>query len=213
MKVFTYHNLVEPLNDPALLDLWRASWSRHGWEPIILTEQDAYNADPAMFERFKRSPLLLSCPTNPKGYTLAAMLRWVAMTAIDEPCMHTDWDVMSNRFTPAMAPAVGYPPSFFADCTCPCAIFADGRGWKMIAAALEMIPHTPEFKPEDLLKDSCDQYALSVAPKSWTTIVPGKPCRNYNADVGWQTSPMIHFPNATTPYPRSKTIRELGFGV
>jgi hypothetical protein len=212
MKVFTYYNHVACLNDPDLITLWKSSWAKHGWEPIVLTEPDAAAADPAMFERFKQSPLLLSCPTNPKGYTLAAMLRWVAMAAINEPCLHTDWDVMCNGYRPEHAPSIGYPPTFFAGCTCPCAIFADGRGWKMIAAAMEMVPHTPEFKAEDLLKDSCDQYALSVAPKSWSIIDPTRPCRNYNGDVEWHGAPMIHFPNATTPYPRSQTIRSLGIG-
>lgn len=209
MKVYTYFNDVACLRDPDLIPLWRQTWSAHGWEPIVLNEQDAAAANPEMFERFKRSPLLLSCPTNPAGYTLAAMLRWVAMTAIDEPCLHVDWDVFSTGYRPEHAPKVGYPPTFMAGCTCPCAVFADGRGWKMIAAALEMVPHTPEFNPQDLLKDSCDQYALSVAPKSWSLIDPTRPCRNYNGDVEWRGAPMIHFPNATTPYPRSKKVREV----
>jgi hypothetical protein len=212
MKCYTFFNDVAGLTDPDLLELWQHSWAKNGWEPIILKETDAINADSAMFSRFQYSPLLLSCPTNPKGYTWAAMVRWIAMTAIDEPCMHVDWDVLSNGFRPEHAPKIGYPPTFFAGCTCPCAVFADGRGWKMIAAALEMVPHTPEFKPEDLLKDSCDQYALSVAPKSWSIIHPDRPCRNYNGDIDWHGAPMMHFPNATTPYPRSRTIRELGFG-
>jgi hypothetical protein len=215
MKVFTYYSHVPGLVDPDLIKLWEASWRRHGWETVILTEQDASAADPQMFERFKASPLMLSCPTNPVAYTLAAMLRWIPMTKVEEPCMHTDWDIINNGWTPEHAAACGpgYPATYMAGCTCPCAIYANGRGWRLLAAALEAVPHTPEFKAEDLLKDSCDQYALSVQPKSWSIIHPDRPCRNYNSDVGWQTCPLIHFPNAHTPYPRSDTIKRLGFSL
>lgn len=213
MKAYTYHSHVEPLADPDLLKLWEASWRRNGWEPVVLNERDAAAADPAMFERFKRSPLLLSCPGNPKAYTLAAMLRWVAMTAIDEPCVHTDWDVLSHGFRPEHVPATAFPAVYFGGSTCPCAMYGDGRAWKLIAAALECVPFTPEFKAEDLLKDSCDQYALSIQPKSWSTIHQPTLCKIYNDEVGWEVAPMIHFPNRTTARPRSKTIMGLGFSL
>ncbi len=46
MKVYTYFNSVPGLVDDALLDLWRSTWAKNGWEPVVLTEEDAYRADP-----------------------------------------------------------------------------------------------------------------------------------------------------------------------
>lgn len=210
MRVYTYFNHVQEIKDPALLDVWAKSWRKYGWEPIILNKNDAHAADPAMYERFNRSPLLKSSPGNPVEYTKAAMFRWVAQTAIIEPSLHVDWDVMCNGYTPADVHPQAFPPVFLAGSTCPCAVYSNRDGYRFLASALETIPNMKEFKAADLLKDSCDQYAFSVMPPGWSTIDPKFPCRLYLEDKDWEHAPMIHFPTRLTPYPRSATIAKTG---
>lgn len=209
MKVFTYYSHVDGLKDDDLLTIWKESWARYGWEPIILNEADARAADSAMFQRFQKSELLKSCPGNPVQYTLSAMLRWVAMTAIKENALHVDWDVMCNGLKPSEITIHDPIPTFLAGSTCPCAVAASPRGWRMFAAALEMAPFMPRFNAQDLLKDSCDQYAASIFPTEFAFVQPGTLCRLYQEQIGWQTAPMIHFPNRLTPYPRSATVRKV----
>lgn len=210
MKVFTYYSQIDSLNDPDLITVWRESWSKPGWEPIVLNQQSAEMADPAMTLRFMRSPLQKSCPGNPAQYTMAAMLRWVPMTTVTEPCLHVDWDVMCNGLKPEQITIHDPIPTFLAGSTCPCAVAASPRGWKLFASSLEVAPFLPRFNATDLLRDSCDQYACSILPPELYFIQEGMPCKLYLEQDGWKDAPMIHFPTRLTPYPRSRSIRRLG---
>ena len=207
MKAVTYYNHIDCLHDPDLILLWEESWKKHGWETVILTEKDAQAADPEMYARFCKSPLLET--RNPPEYAKAAMLRWVAQLGVNETCLHTDWDVLGNGLKPEDLVIHDPVPTFLASSTCPCAVAASPRGWKLFAHYLELAPFVPRFSREDLLNDSCDQYATSIMPPAYYYIQDGKPCRCCEEE-DWKNAPMIHFPNRLTPYPRSKTIRGLG---
>lgn len=207
MQVYTYYNHIDCLHDPDLILLWEESWKKHGWGTVILNEADAQAANPAMYSRFCESPLLET--RNPPQYALAAMLRWIPMTRVTEPALHVDWDVLCNGLKPQDLIIHDPVPTFLASSTCPCAVAASPRGWKLFAALLELAPFVPEFNREDLLNDSCDQYATSITNPRYYYIQDGKPCRCCEEE-DWRNAPMIHFPNRLTKYPRSKTIRELG---
>lgn len=207
MKVYTYFAHVPECQDDALISLWEKSWRKFGWEPIILNTNDAVAADRDMYERFRNSPLLKT--RNPALYTLAAMLRWVAMTKVTEPCLHVDWDVFCNGLKPEQITIHDTLPTFLAGSTCPCAIAASPRGWKFLAAWLDFAPFAPNFSAGALMNDSCDQYATALMPESLYFIQPELLCKLVYEQEGWETAPMIHFPNRLTPYPRSKTITEI----
>lgn len=211
MKAFTYYNHIQSLHDPDLVECWKRSWAKWGWEPIVLTQDDAKNADLPMYIRFCGSPLLNSCPGNPKEYTLAAMLRWIPMTVQTEPCIHLDWDVMCNGLKPEDVIIHDPVPTFLAGSTCPCAIAANPRGWKLFAASLEIAPFLPNFNAEELLRDSCDQYAASILPPDLYFVQRNMQlCKLYLEEAGWETAKMIHFANRLTPRPRSAVVRGLG---
>ncbi len=212
MKVFTYFDQVDSLNDPDLLALWKASWERHGWEAVVLTQKDAIAADPKMVERVRNSPLLKSHPLNPVGYVMACIMRYVPMTVIQEPALHVDWDVLGNGFKPSDVVGPLFPVSFLAGCRCPCAMYGSPAAWRMLAAIMEGAAEMANFDPAILATDNADQYVtMYEIPADWAIIDPRKPCLTYNEDANWQTGGMIHFPNRLTGYPRSKKIRELGF--
>jgi hypothetical protein len=213
MKAVTYFNEVESLHDPALLELWKASWAKFGWEPVVLTIKDALETDPDMVERFQKSPLLKSHPGNPSGYVWACLVRWVAQLKIKEPSLLLDWDVICNGYKPEDAPKEtnDFRPVFLAGGLCPCAVAGRHMTWQMICAWLEFAPFAPNFSTEALAKDNADQYAIAyVMPKEWAIVDPKSPCIAYQNE-GWKTAPMIHFPNQVTSYPRSEVIKhELG---
>lgn len=210
MKAYTYFSQIDCLNDPELIRLWEQSWRHYGWQTVILNEMDARNADNDMVVRFEKSPLMKSCPGNPVQYTRSAMMRWVCMTQVSEPCIHLDWDVLCNGYTPDMVQKP-YPnlPVFLSGSTCPCAIFGTPEAWKHFSNWLEIAPTSERFSAADLMKDSCDQYAWSIAPANFSIIDPSFPCKLYREHKGWETAPMIHFPNRLTPSPRSQTIKQL----
>lgn len=206
MKVYTYFAHVPEHADDALIPLWEKSWRKFGWETVILNTNDAVAADRAMYERFRISPLL-KC-RNPALYTLAAMLRWIPMTKVTEPCLHVDWDVMCNGLTPDQIVIHDPLPTFLQNSTCPCAIAANPRGWKLLAAWLEFAPFAPNFNAEALYQDSCDQYAANLMPETLRFIQQPPLCKFYQEDEGWETAPMVHFPNRITPSPRSAVAQK-----
>ncbi len=212
MKVFTYFNHVGGLQDPGLLELWKASWSRYGWEPVILSEADAVAADPGLVARFRQHPLLQSHPGNPAGYVLACLLRYVPMTRVTEPCLHCDWDIMCNGYTPTDVPKHPFPLVFLAGCYCPCAMFGSPAAWRMITAIVEGSFEMDNFDPAKLRTDNADQYVTGYQmPADWARIDPTMPCKTYLEHADWRSAPMIHFPNRLVGYPRSDKIKRLGF--
>lgn len=207
MKVFTYYSPVPELKDPALINKWLKSWSRLGWDPVILSENDAKRADSAMYQRLNRSPLMEG--PHAREYCRACVLRWIPMTAVKEPCLHVDWDVFCNGLRPEDLHVNGDYPILLSGTTCPCAVLATPKGWKLFAALLELAPYLPHFSREDLYANACDQYAVEISHRDYLVIDSSQPCAHYNETPGWETAPMIHFPNRLTPYPRSRTISEL----
>jgi hypothetical protein len=207
MKVYTYHSHIAQLADRELLELWRASWKRHGWDPHVLNSHHAHSASKEMFANASRSPLLRG--RNPYEYLLSTMLRWVAMLKIQEPCLHVDWDVMCNGLSPADVKFNSTAPVFLAGSTCPCALAAKPAGWKLLAKWLELAPLHPKFSAEACFNDSADQYATMLMPPELHIIHDPALCLLYKEEEGWERAPMIHFPNRLTPYPRSATVREV----
>lgn len=219
MKVYTYFSPVPEIKDDGLLKEWAKSWQKHGWETVILGEIDAKRADPYMYDRFNKSPLLLT--RNPREYTRAAMLRWIPMTQLSEPALHVDIDVMCNGLKPEDIIIHDPLPTFLAGSTCPCAVAANPRGWKLFCAMLELAPFLPNFHAEELAADSCDQWAMHIARQlmpecffiqpRWANGFDEDPliCSLYNEDAGWEHAKTIHFPNRLTPQPRVETVRRV----
>lgn len=97
MKVYTYHEPVLELDQAGQqrkLEVWRESWERWGWTPIVLGRKDCGpEADGA-------EVIIRARPTvNPPDYTAATSLRWWALQARGGGLM-TDYDVVNVGFTP-----------------------------------------------------------------------------------------------------------------
>lgn len=108
MNVFTYYvddipglydaqptSLGTAESQRELLKLWERNWKSRGWEPVVLTEDDARKHPRFSFfdEIFRAKPTEYGIP-----YTLACWLRWLAMSQVGG--MLVDYDVFTYSFRP-----------------------------------------------------------------------------------------------------------------
>lgn len=100
MNVYTYYMPVTGLwsheSQVDLIDLWAKSWRRHGWDPVVLTENTARKHP--RYAEFKAGYQKLPSEYGPE-YDLNCFLRYVAMSQIGGGLL-TDYDVMNYGFAP-----------------------------------------------------------------------------------------------------------------
>ena len=93
--VYTYFE-DQGLGDAAAVEVWRDVWAEAGWDPVVLSQNDAarhplYDETVARVSRFPT--------TNPEGYETACYLRYLAMAAVGGGFM-TDYDVVNVNVPP-----------------------------------------------------------------------------------------------------------------
>lgn len=103
--VVTYYvdvpGLWSPESQHALIEVWRRSWEKYGWEATVLTESDVKTHPRFAFfdEIFNAKPSEYGVP-----YTKACFMRWLAAahfgTLHNTPILLTDYDVCSHGFEP-----------------------------------------------------------------------------------------------------------------
>lgn len=105
MKIYTYYQKIEtshlkPGDQSELIDLWKISWSRQGYEPIVLNLQDA-----------KRHPYFDTLNTEMRrifneitgkqitDYGMSCWFRWLAYAAqAEEKFYVSDYDAINLNF-------------------------------------------------------------------------------------------------------------------
>ena len=103
MRIYTYHEALPGYPDQTpLLDVWRKSWERHGFECVVLGEEHAsrhpWFADLDGWDWLKLS-------VNPWPYTRACYVRWMAYTQAGEgEVRFCDYDVLNHSLTPKDVP-------------------------------------------------------------------------------------------------------------
>lgn len=118
MKVYTYYEDINFKHQNRLLDLWKNSWEKHGFEAIVLTRGNAEN-HPFYIEFVDRlKSIHQHVAGKPLGdYGLSCWLRWLAYaTQPEEKFYVCDYDVINHHFNPME------PSSFLhlLDGDCPC---------------------------------------------------------------------------------------------
>lgn len=207
MKVFCFHRQL-PTHNPefALVEHWRKTWERHGWEPVVLGEKDL-NGDSETVRMIVGSKELNRGPCPP-GYNVATHLRWVALAAVGGGLM-VDYDVMNVGFHPHhLPPPHGDRPLFLAGSNCPCVVNASTGGADSMIDAIEEHAANPdgEFAGE-LSFVVHDQAVFERFPERWDYLSPAA-VKDYG-DPGWQDFPLVHFANRCTLSPRIQTVRKI----
>lgn len=103
MKIYTYHSPVPQLSikdETRLLLLWKDSWARFGYEPVVLNEFIAQRNKlfPVLDDHIRRNLPSI----NPANYDRACYMRWLAMLEVNGGLM-SDYDVI---------PYVSWQPNF-----------------------------------------------------------------------------------------------------
>jgi hypothetical protein len=100
MKIYTYYQNINHSSQNELIDLWKISWSRQGYEPIVLNLQDAKKhsyfdtLNSEMRKIFKEI-------TNKEisDYGMSCWFRWLAYaTQEDEKFYVSDYDAINVNF-------------------------------------------------------------------------------------------------------------------
>ncbi len=218
-NVFTYYEPVPSLwsedSQRKLIDVWARSWRKAGWNPRVLTEQDARKHP--RYAEFKRK--FWSLPTEyGHDYEGACFLRWAAASAAGGG-MLTDYDVINYHFAPqAPDPA---KMLVYAD-TPPVAIFLGA-----VLAPYELFEgmcqefFTWEPSDHDLNRKigrhhcsdlMCIQRMFHTDnwPKpAWLQRAPG--CALFD-EPSWKTAPMVHYGyqmRRTGHWPKHEWIEKL----
>lgn len=203
--IYTYFEPVDDIDESeqfSLIDLWKFSWRKAGWNPVVIR--------PTGFV-FDRPELdnLCTClgelpSVNPRGYDQACFYRWVQMS------IHGGWmcdyDVMNNGFEPEPTPE--RLTVYQTHNACPSLVAGPGSEFLRMAQLfakrgsefIETVhgsPHVSDMHLIQAMPEEYDQKSLVVAY--------GNP--------GWQTAKAIHFANQTMngKKPRSTWIPKLLF--
>jgi hypothetical protein len=100
MKIYTYYQNINHPSQNELIDLWKISWSRQGYEPIVLNLQDAKRHP--YFETLNSEMRRIFKEIKNKkinDYGMSCWFRWLAYaTQADEKFYVSDYDAVNVNF-------------------------------------------------------------------------------------------------------------------
>ena len=129
MKIYTYYEDVNLNKQNELLELWKSSWARHGYTPIILSRDDAKRS--SMYEEYyafvqRVHEKVSGKPLPENGYWLAAQLEIVAFTTIDSISFTSDYDIINYDFP---VPEILNKELHWRNGCCSCFASGDAESW------------------------------------------------------------------------------------
>lgn len=202
MNVYSYFEPLIGFHEDEVIALWKQSWSRHGWTPVILSEGQAQQL-PFYIDFAARAHKF---PTiNPRAYELACYRRWAAMAVTGG--LMVDYDVMNYGWTPAMATAALKPNQLvFLEHRVPSGVLGDRDAFTRAARFI------CDYKPDgdDVCGGRPHVSDMTIMQKAWgSDLIHYEPIiRQYNDGDGWEKALLIHYPNAKTCGPKPPKIRE-----
>lgn len=100
MKIYTYYQNINHSPQNELIDLWKISWSRHGYEPIVLNLQDA-KKHPYFETLNSEMRRIYKEITNREiaEYGMSCWFRWLAYATQNEEKFYvSDYDAINVNF-------------------------------------------------------------------------------------------------------------------
>lgn len=222
MKIFTYCQFVNPTQIPCsgeirLMNLWRDSWSKIGFEPVVLNEY--YARGHAFFADYDK--VISALPSvNPPGYDRACFLRWLAMAnapLVDtrELFLMSDYDVMGYHPEPFLfygtRIAKAKPPAtklVFFEKYCPSLVL--GHRATFAAQAQRFYDFGKSFDPNSLREAVVDgrphvsdqnilESMQSRMPEHYEVL---HLVRSYG-ETAWDSAPAVHYCNSAMGPPKA----------
>ena len=188
MNIYTYYQSLHPHEQSEnmwLLDIWKKSWSCHGWNPVVLTLDDAKSHP--LYESFYKE--CYKFPTvNSKEYEMACYVRWLAMTS--RTGWMTDYDVINYGFEP-----VNYNDDVVS--------LTGAMGGSTIYAPQTYYEHivnvimSYKFNENVNVITLCDKQHIHVSDMTIMNLClsPTKviPIEKYYGSTGYDSSPLVHY--------------------
>jgi hypothetical protein len=193
-RVHTYFQPVPQLpSADKLIALWKWHWTEHGFEPVVLSEQDAkdHPGYDHFVERIRRFPT-----SNPKAYEMACFLRHLAMANVGGGTV-LDLDVFPNprrssrSYLHNMRVYSGPKFIFMEPTRVPCAIMATAEGYEDFCDILCEYQGTEPHISDMII---ARKTKLPVANICVEHLDSGRPIENDPGD-GWKDAPLVHFSN------------------
>lgn len=100
MKIYTYYQDINFNEQNELIDLWKISWSRHGYDPIVLNLEDAkkhayFNTLDTEMRRIYKEII----GTDITEYGMSCWFRWLAYATQQEEFFYvSDYDAINVNF-------------------------------------------------------------------------------------------------------------------
>ena len=154
MNIYTYYENIGHRLQNELLDIWKKSWEKYGFNAIILSREDAKQS--ILFQKYydfiQRVHQHISGKTlRDKSYCMAAQLEIVAFHTIVEPSYISDYDMINNGFHTG---EILESMVCWRNDACSCFASGDKTGWERYINFL--------FEKESIIIEWCKKESAST---------------------------------------------------
>lgn len=123
MRIYTYYEDIKHPNQDKLVNLWKLSWQQAGFDPIVLSIDDAKSSN--FYEEFIEKIKYIHFKVMNKeisDYGLSCYTRWLAYATQDREYFYvSDYDCINN----GLEPTITTDKLHLMDADCPC--FSSGK--------------------------------------------------------------------------------------
>ena len=127
MKIYTYYEDVGFKKQLELIEVWKQSWKKQGFDPIVLNREDAKKS--FLYQQYydfvqRVHEKSVGIELNDNSYWLASQLEIVAWHTIQQPSFISDYDIINKnwQYKDELKGKVHWRD----DC---CSCFASGNSW------------------------------------------------------------------------------------
>ena len=156
MKIYTYYEEINFPQQKEMLELWRESWSKMGFETIVLGEEDAKKSpDYDLFVRKMQFIFNEITGQELSSYGLSCFVRWLAYSTVEnkqEKFLVSDYDVINSGGWKTSDPLIDGLHLF--DDACPCMASGTALDFKNLCNLFFEIT----VKRIDTLKEQASHY-------------------------------------------------------
>lgn len=179
---YCYYESIDP-NALAVVNLWKAGWEKHGWNPIVLGE---YNFKEWLrWDEYDLAVTKLPTVNNPR-YERACFRRWGAMTL--RGGIMLDYDVMNYGFRPEHVPSTDR--CLLLDGDSPCVVTATPEEYER--ACNIFMAYQPAADDLEGGHPHTSDMHISTKLIGMGVFERVRICREYKND-GWQEAPLVHY--------------------
>lgn len=197
MNCYCYFEKINPAALP-VIELWRESWAKHGWDPIVLGEKNF--KEWYFWDEYDLAVTKLPTVNNHR-YERACFRRWGAM-ALHGGVM-LDYDVMNYGFRPEQVPSTNR--CLLLDGDSPCVVWASAEDYERACNIFMAYQPTPDDL-EGVRPHTSDMH-ISTKLCGMGLFERMRICREYKNE-GWETAPLVHYSSFKCGGDKVKIIQE-----